>query len=359
MKYRVILLAIGMMLCMASCGKASEEQPAAVSTQAEEAENQSVEEKDEKNDHPEEKKDDSEPESAQEAETEPEESSEENFSFEQFKNMDFLFASGAGGWGTIMHIQPDGSFEGEYHDSEMGITGDDYPNGTVYLSNFSGQFTKPVKVNEYTYSMQVEEIHYEKEPGMQEISDGVCFIYAEAYGIAGAENILIYTPGTPLDALSEEFRSWIGYYDLSATEDKELPFYALNNEVEEQGFVGHDIVEDMKDQIQWTDEYAASLEQSIENDSLGQEQLVEKSQQLYETWDDILNTEWKVLKRILNADRMGTLTDEQRAWIAKKEQSMEAAKAQSEDSVEQTVAANVCGAKMTKERVYELLEYLE
>ena len=35
---------------------------------------------------------------------------------------EFLFASGAGAWSTVLSIGPDGSFTGEYHDADMGGT---------------------------------------------------------------------------------------------------------------------------------------------------------------------------------------------------------------------------------------------
>lgn len=288
-----------------------------------------------------------------------EKQADDSFSFAELENLDFLFASGAGGWGTTLQIHPDGSFEGQYHDSDMGSTGEGYPNGTMYLCNFAGQFTQPVKVNDHTYSMQIAKIGYEQEPGTEEIKDGVLYSFADAYGLTEAQNILIYLPGTPLVELSEEFRSWIGYYDLSATTDTELPFYALNNEAKEEGFVGHDIVADIKDTFQWAEEYTSTLGQSIENDPLNQAELNEKSQWMYEEWDYVLNELWRVLKRTLDSDRMSALTDEQRAWIAEKEQTVADAGAECEGGSMQPMVMNLRAAELTKERVYELMEYLE
>ena len=283
----------------------------------------------------------------------------EEFSFKQLQNLDFLFSSGAGGWGTTLQIHPDGSFEGQYHDSEMGSIGEGYPNGTMYQANFNGQFTQPVKVDDYTYSMQIENIHYEQEIGTEEIKDDILYIYTDAYGLEEAENILIYLPGTPLAELSEEFRSWIGYYDLSATEDTELPFYALNNEAKEEGFAGYDIVVNVKETFQRTKEYTAILEQSINNDPLSQAELNEKSQYMYEEWDYVLNELWRVLKRTLDVDRMSELTEEQRAWIAEKDQAVADAGAEFEGGSMQPMAENLRAAELTKERVNELMEYLK
>lgn len=75
----------------------------------------------------------------------------ETLSFADLENLQFYFASGAGGWRTEMHIESDGSFSGVHSDSDMGSTGEGYPNGTYYYCDFEGTFTVPVKINDYTY----------------------------------------------------------------------------------------------------------------------------------------------------------------------------------------------------------------
>lgn len=102
---------------------------------------------------------------------------EDTLSFEDLKYFSFSFSSGAGAWGTGMDIYADGSFSGGYHDSNMGETGEDHPYGTINISNFSGQFAQPVKVNEYTYSMRIRELSYDEEVGKEEIEDGVLYHY--------------------------------------------------------------------------------------------------------------------------------------------------------------------------------------
>ena len=96
--------------------------------------------------------------------------------FAEFEDLEFYFASGA--WRTIMHVGEDGSFWGQFSDSEMGSIVDGYPNGTYYVSDFEGKFGKPVMVNDYTYSMEIEEIHYQKEVGAEEIIDGILYCYS-------------------------------------------------------------------------------------------------------------------------------------------------------------------------------------
>lgn len=161
---------------------------------------------------------------------------EEGFSFTQLKKLQFVFSSGAGGWATLLTIDENGGFSGEWYDGEMGETGEDYPNGTMYRSEFTGTFAQPEKVNEYTWSTRILEMSYAEEIGKEEIRDGVRYCYGEAYGLDGAEEILIYLPGAPLAELPEEFRLWVDYAVQTAGAETELPFYGLYNEAEQNGF---------------------------------------------------------------------------------------------------------------------------
>ena len=275
-------------------------------------------------------------------------SEQAEFSFADIKNLEFCFSSGAGAWQTTMVIKADGSFSGAYSDWDC---------DTVYCCDFSGQFTQPVKINEYTYAVQIRELNYEKEVGTEELKDGIQYYYSDAYGLQGAGDILIYLPGAPLEELSEEFRSWVGYYDLSFTTDTELPFYALNNEGE--GFLSYDIVDGLKEIIKDTEFSAASLEKSISNDLLTQTEYNEKTQELYEVWDSALNTVWSTLKQTQDADTMNRITDEEREWIALKEQAAAQAGAEYEGGTMQSMVMNQKAAEMTKARVYELMELFE
>ncbi len=164
---------------------------------------------------------------------------ETEFSFADLTDYEFYFSSGAGAWATRMMIQEDGSFSGEYHDSDMGVTGDGYPNGTQYSSIFRGRFAAPEKVNDYTWSTTITQLDYEQEADTEEILGGVRYIYSEAYGLQNAQRILIYLPGAPLTELPLDFLSWVGYYDLTSTVETELPFYGFYNENDQTGFSGH------------------------------------------------------------------------------------------------------------------------
>lgn len=289
-------------------------------------------------------------------ETESTQGEENSFSFADLTNRQFTFSSGAGGWATLLTIQADGSFSGEYFDGELGDTGEGYPNGTMYQSNFSGKFTQPVKVNDYTYSMQISELNYEQEIDTEEILDDMRYVYSAVYGLGEGRNILIYLPGSPLAELPEEFRSWVGYYDMANIEDTGLPFYGLYNETEQCGFSSYSIVDSLKESVAATEESSVVLENSIKNDGLSQAELNEKSKELYDLWDSVLNHIWSVLKETKDEETMSSITEEELAWINKKEEAVDKAGAELEGGSSQSMMMQMKAAEMTKERVYELLE---
>lgn len=147
----------------------------------------------------------------------------------------FWFSSGAGGWSTELHIEADGSFYGLYHDSDMGDTGEGYPNGTQYICNFTGKFTTPQKVNEYTYAATLESLEQERPSGEEYYEDGVRYIASSPYGLDDPGQFMIYLPGTPIADLPEEFISWAF---LGEPEGETLEFYGIYNVGGEEGFTG-------------------------------------------------------------------------------------------------------------------------
>lgn len=96
------------------------------------------------------------------------------------------FASGSGGWGTTMTVASDGTFSGTYHDSDMGITGDDYPNGSVTISNFKGRFKDAKKNADGSYTMQCDKsaLKIDGNIGDTYIKNGSKYTVADPYGIA-------------------------------------------------------------------------------------------------------------------------------------------------------------------------------
>lgn len=287
-----------------------------------------------------------------------EEVSEEVLFFSEFKDLEFYFSSGAGAWRTVLQIEEDGSFSGEYSDSDMGSKGEGYPNGTIYFCTFEGKFSEPVKVNDYTYSMKIEEISYENEIGTEEIIDEVLYCYSDAYGVAGSEEILIFLPGAPTAELPEEYMSWVRN-DMEDPEAQELPFYGLYNVKEQNGFSSYDISGRIDDMMAATEEWALTIKASLENDPLSQAEMNIKSKELYDVWDSALNTLWVELKDTLPEDEFEVLLEEQRAWISAKEKAVEEAGKEYEGGSIYSLIVNSEAAELTEQRVYELYEILK
>ncbi|MBQ2829548.1 MAG: hypothetical protein IJF15_00790, partial [Oscillospiraceae bacterium] len=118
------------------------------------------------------------------------------------------FSSGAGAWGTLLTMQPDGSFTGTYSDAEMGSGAAEYPNGTYYVSDFSGRFESFERISDTMWTIRLAALQTEKLPEETWVEDGVRYIASEAYGIAGGEEFLLCGPLTPIDDLPAECRSW-------------------------------------------------------------------------------------------------------------------------------------------------------
>lgn len=317
-----------------------------------------------------EEKDPESPDSATEQETTTEENLEQSeadteepgFAFKDVENYEFSFASGAGAWCTTLTINPDGTFEGLYNDSDMGDVGEGYPGGTRHSCRFTGTFTEPVPVNEYTYSFKIASMEYEEEPGTEEILDGIKYIYSEPYGLDGAEDIYLYLPGASLAELPEEYLGWV-HYEIADSSGDTLSCYGLYNVAMQEGFSSYKIEKDTgnspDDELASVEEQAAELENKMQKEPLTQMELNTLTEELYKLWDSELNQIWNQLKNSLDEDTMEELTEEERNWISGKEQIVQEAGAEYEGGSMQPMIENEKAAELTKNRVYELIKYLK
>ena len=158
--------------------------------------------------------------------------------FSQLDGVTFQFSSGAGGWDTILQINSDGTFQGRFHDSEMGSVGPDYPDGVLYECDFKGVFTDPEKIDDYTYSMKLGSVTYLAPKG-QYAADGILHETSYPYGLENSENFYLYLPGKNSDGLPEGFRSWM--LGVASEEDyqNDLKIYGLYNIDQQYGFAGY------------------------------------------------------------------------------------------------------------------------
>ena len=163
---------------------------------------------------------------------------EEDTSFDLFNQIQgqlFEFSSGVGGWSTELVMGENGTFTGNYHDSEMGDTGEGYPDGTVYGCTFHGQFSDPEAVDEYSWQVQVS-VELDEGQVPETTEDGIRYVTISPYGLERATSVLFFLPGTPVDRLTEGFMAW-SHLEEIAPEATEIPYYAIWNEADEAGFV--------------------------------------------------------------------------------------------------------------------------
>ena len=163
--------------------------------------------------------------------------------FSKIQGKWFEFSSGAGAWSTELIMDANGAFAGNFHDSEMGETGEGYPNGTVYGCTFHGQFSDPEKVDETTWKVKIK-VEMDEGQVPEAIEDQIRYVTAPPYGLEKAETVMIYETGTPIEKLPEGFMSWSHMQEVDP-DAKTLPYYGIWNETDDAGFVSIDEAENM------------------------------------------------------------------------------------------------------------------
>ena len=153
------------------------------------------------------------------------------------ENTEFSFLSGAGGWSTILTLNRTGSFRGYFHDSELGDQAEDYPNGTIYVCSFRGEFTDFEKINEYTYRMHLPNVITEKPEGEEWIENGIRYVANTPHGMEDGTEFILYLPNTPIREVPEEFLIWWPYRYSQNDDPKEvLSCYGILNVATNYGF---------------------------------------------------------------------------------------------------------------------------
>lgn len=149
---------------------------------------------------------------------------------------EYIFSAGVGGWGTQLTVNADGTFSGRYHDTDMGIVGDDYPNGSSTESVFSGKFTGLSKNGDGTYTTQcdADSLSVQGHEGDQRIEKGMLITTTEdVYGLTPCGKFTVYPKGYEVSYLSEDIRSWSGGAAEALPLSGTSPYTILTNEDEE------------------------------------------------------------------------------------------------------------------------------
>ncbi len=283
---------------------------------------------------------------------------EETLSFADLSTIQFEFSSGAGGWSEDFTIEKDGYFTGKYHDTDMGDTGEDYENGTVYSSSYSGHFTDLTKVNDYTYTMKLSDITYKEMADMTDIIDGVRYIYTTSYCLEGTDTFYIYLPGTPFSEFSEEVGFWLQFANGSETE---LTMTAIVNKQQEYGVYSYERMKPLEDAQATYESYKASYDYFGEklSQAVTTREMVEYTGRMYELSDECLNYIWNLIRYNVDETEYQEILTKQREWISFKEAQADAIRADYQGGTMGPVDINDTLAALTMKRCEELIEYLK
>ena len=148
----------------------------------------------------------------------------------------FVFASGVGAWDTTITFGAEGSFTGEFHDSEMGETGEGYPDGTVYGCTFHGRLADAEQADSLTWTLTVAELEMDEGQAPEAIEDGIRFVTTDPYGLKAGDAITLYLPGTPVSGLPEDFLFWTHIQEIDPDAET-LPWMTLRDDAAQSGFV--------------------------------------------------------------------------------------------------------------------------
>lgn len=282
----------------------------------------------------------------------------EDFTFADLAVKQFEFSSGAGGWSEEFTIEKDGYFTGNFHDSDMGDTGEGYPDGTFYSSSYSGHFTDLNKINDFTYQMKLADVSYKETADTEEIKDNTRYIYTESYCLGGTDTFTIYLPGTPIGKLSEEIYSWLFMANQS---EEELTMTVIVDEINGYGIYSYDRLTPLEDAQMTFNTYKESYDYYNEKflEAGTTLEMVESTGAMYELSDDCLNYIWNLIRYNVEEDKYNEILAEQRAWITDKEAKAEEASSTYEGGSFSTVSYNDILASLTIERCEELIEYLK
>lgn len=161
--------------------------------------------------------------------------------FSRLEGKTFVYSSGAGAWSTSITFGPDGSFTGEHHDTNMGETGKNYPNGTVYTNTFWGSFVEPTWEAPCKYSLRLRYLYLDNNHiGQESIVDGVRYVVSGAVGFEKAGYFTLYLPGMETAKTPEPMIKWLsGLMSWGSVKVNALPFWTIYNIGGEAPFISY------------------------------------------------------------------------------------------------------------------------
>lgn len=281
--------------------------------------------------------------------------SDAGLTFDELAKYNYSFSSGAGGWSDDFNIEKDGYFHGNYHDSEMGDIGDEYPDGTFYECQYEGHFASIERVDEYTCKMTMMDLTNLTEKG-EYIEDGIRYISSEPYALTNAKEVEIYLPGKPVSEIPEEVQTWLGL-DFVDEKPEKLDNIALVNVNEQYGIVGYERMsaKEEADSLCGSAKSSYDFYQDKLESAMTTVEMVDATSAQAKAVDGCLNSLWTLVKYNTDNDTYNKALEEQRQWLKDRDAKLDALP--KEGSLA-PVDYNSLMATLTLERCEELIKYI-
>jgi len=149
----------------------------------------------------------------------------------------YLFETGIGDWNTTMELGADGSFTGNYHDTDYDTDEDGNAVTSTEYCSFSGKFSEPEKVDDLTYKITLNEISIEDTLPEDEEDEFGYYLSEYAFGLDLLE-YTVYMKGTKTADLPEGCLDRISAPNEWTEENtpETIPFTVIYNETYDSTF---------------------------------------------------------------------------------------------------------------------------
>ena len=152
---------------------------------------------------------------------------------------------------TNITLKSNGEFYGDYY-RDAGESGEDYSN-TIMKNEFWGSFEKFVKLNDYTYSLELSYWATEQDEGVEIIEEGIRYLTTTSFpGFIEETEYLLYLPEAPITDVSGEIAIVLESLD-DINEDGSIGVYSLQTLAERLVFWSDESIVESLDYIEYDD----------------------------------------------------------------------------------------------------------
>ncbi|MGL5258844.1 MAG: lysozyme inhibitor LprI family protein [Lachnospiraceae bacterium] len=131
----------------------------------------------------------------------------------------------------------------------------------------------------------------------------------------------------------------------------------LETDIKEEKVTSQNKMDTTSEYLKQCEKKYAELENELQHDLVTQLEMNENAQTQYELWDSALNYVWSML---YDMDKItDELKEKQKEWIINKEKDVDDAGADYVGGSMEGMVRSLEGARITKERTYELMELLQ